>query len=298
MIIVFSVEKYGHIGRRESCMEIRINKNLQLLNMNVEVYQMYFYLNRQYTINHTHSHFELHYITEGSIAYTMNFHEEIVLDSNEWLLINKNVYHEETIPETCGGYVLAFDIPKELGKSHLDSFTVLPYYKSEKDSELGDLLNRILVETREQRLGFEDYRQNLFSQLFIHILRCLQGRETLKISENNQQENMYTTIDRFFNQVFAPNVNNITVQKLAAQLHVTPRHVNRILQKHYGVTFHEKLTEARIRYAAYLLESTDQSIAQISEANGLTQASLIANFKKIHGITPSRYRKLKKADTV
>lgn len=79
---------------------------------------------------------------------------------------------------------------------------------------------------------------------------------------------------------------------------MTPRHVNRLLRKYYGVTFHEKLTESRIRFAAYLLENTDQSIAHISEAYGLTQASLITNFKKIHGVTPSKYRKLKKTDTV
>ncbi|MBP3665884.1 MAG: AraC family ligand binding domain-containing protein [Clostridia bacterium] len=44
---------------------------------------------KEYTVHHTRSHFELHSITEGSAVYTMNFREEIVLHAGEWLLINK-----------------------------------------------------------------------------------------------------------------------------------------------------------------------------------------------------------------
>jgi quercetin dioxygenase-like cupin family protein len=74
----------------------------------IRFYQMVYSPKKLYTVNHVHSHFELHYITEGSAVYTMNFHDEITLEKGEWLLINRNVYHEEIIQHACGGYVLGF----------------------------------------------------------------------------------------------------------------------------------------------------------------------------------------------
>ncbi|MBP3665882.1 MAG: AraC family transcriptional regulator [Clostridia bacterium] len=33
----------------------------------------------------------------------------------------------------------------------------------------------------------------------------------------------------------------MTIDGLASRLHVSPRHLNRLLREYYGVTFHEKL---------------------------------------------------------
>lgn len=163
--------------------------------------------------------------------------------------------------------MLAFDLPKESEKMYFDPFYARPYHKGEADPELGGILNRILKETPEQPTGFEDYRQHMFAVLFIHLLRCLPERETVKSTEEKQGENICIVIDRFFNWVFAPDTRSPTVEALAAELHVTPRHVNRLLRKYYGVTFHEKLTESRIRFAAYLLARISPSPASARPAD-------------------------------
>jgi transcriptional regulator GlxA family with amidase domain len=54
----------------------------------------------------------------------------------------------------------------------------------------------------------------------------------------------------------------------------------------------------KIKYAEYLLRSTDYSVGEISTMCGVTAACLIDNFKKTYGVTPAKYRKFNETDTI
>ena len=271
---------------------------IRVSDADIELYQMVYFPKKLYTVNHVHSHFELHYITEGSAVYTMNFHDEIRLGAGEWLLINRNVYHEEAIPHTCGGYVLGFNLQDVGKKSFFSSLHNLLYHKGGRDTELGDWMAKILLEAREQRPEYESYCKNLFSILLLHIQRSFTKQAAAKTSREAKLENTYMIIDLFFNRIFGREGQNLTMEELSSQLHISSRHLNRLLQEHYGVTFHEKLMATKIKYAEYLLKTTDCSVGEISTMCGVTAACLIDNFKKIHGVTPAKYRKFNETDTV
>lgn len=271
---------------------------IHVSNADIILYQMVYFPKKEYTVNHIHSHFELHYITEGSAVYTMNFQEEITLCKGEWLLINKNVYHVETIPESASGYVLSFNLKNVEKKSFFSSLEVIPYHKGGHDSEMGEWMSRILNEAGEQRPEYESYCKNLFSILFIHLRRSFIHEKSAKPSRTAEPENTYMIIDLYFNRIFGDDGHNLTIDELASQLHISPRHLNRLLREHYGETFHEKLMATRIRYAEYLLMNTDRSVGEISAMCSVTAACLIENFKKIHKMTPAKYRKFNRADTI
>ncbi len=271
---------------------------IHLSNADVELYQLVYFPKKEYTVHHIHSHFELHYITEGSAVYTMNFHEEITLCAGEWLLINKNMYHEETIPKTASGYVLCFNLKCMEKKSSFSSLGVLPYHKGRYDPKLGEWMARILAEAEEQRPEYENYCKNLFSILLIDLQRNFTYEEEVKLPRIAKLENTRMIIDLFFNRIFGDDGHNLTIDELASQLYISPRQLNRLLHEYYGVTFHEKLMATRIKYAEHLLVNTDKSIGEISAMCCVTAACLIENFKRIHQMTPAKYRKFNRTDTV
>ena len=271
---------------------------IHVSDADIKIYQMVYFPKKEYTVHHIHSHFELHYITEGSAVYTMNFHDNIILREGEWLLINKNVYHEETVLGAASGYVLGFNLKNVEKKSFFSSLENLPYHKGGHDPELGEWMVQILTEAGEQKTEYADVCKNLFSILLIHLQRRFIHQESVKLPRAARLENTYMIIDLFFNRIFGDDGHNLTVEELVSQLHISPRHLNRLLQEHYGMTFHEKLMATRVKYAEYLLLNTDRSVGEISAMCGVTVACLIENFKRIHQMTPAKYRKFNKTDTV
>lgn len=289
------------VMKKESYMEPQIYNaeyTIHVSGADIKFYQMVYSPKKLYTVNHVHSHFELHYITEGNAVYTMNFHDEITLEKGDWLLINRNVYHEEIIPHACGGYVLGFNIQGMDQASFFASLPDLHYYKGVRDTELGEWMAKILLEAREQRPEYESYCKNLFAILLLHVQRSFTKQEAAKTSREMKMKNTYMIIDLFFNRIFGNEGQNLTMDELSSQLHISSRHLNRLLQEYYGVTFHEKLMATKIKYAEYLLRTTDYSVGEISTMCGVTAACLIDNFKRIHGVTPAKYKKFNETDTI
>lgn len=264
----------------------------------IEFNHLIYHPNKIYTDNHVHSHFEFHYITEGTTCYTMNFGDETPVSAGEWLLIGPNAWHEERVTERSSGYVLGFslDATKENGLISVLLHTL--YYKGEQNSDFGGLLSLMYREAQEEREEYETCCKNLFEYLLIRICRDISKSEKTKTHNELRRRNIYANIDTYFNRVFKNDGQRLCVEELASQLHVSPRHVNRMLLHHYGVTFHKKLTVTKIKYAEFLLKTTDRSVKEISESCGITEVCLTENFKKIHGMTPAKYRKANKMDTI
>lgn len=69
-------------------------------------------------------------------------------------------------------------------------------------------------------------------------------------------------------------------------------HMTRRFKEYTGFAPHEYLTQIRIYNAKYLLKATDLSIEDISRQTGFSDSVyFIQVFKKIEGITPSKFRK-------
>ncbi len=270
---------------------------VDILNTEIQFNYMASCPNKRYTVNHIHSNLELHYITEGSTLYTLNFREKIEVYPGEWLLIGNDVLHEEHILTASGGYALGFSLSSVDADSPISVLQNMHYYKGKDDPKIRELLDEIHVEFIEKRTGYETCCKNLFSVLLVHICRDIIQQDQFKTRKEIKQAGTYILIDAFFNRVFGYEGRDLKIEELADQLHVSPRHINRILLDYYGVTFHEKLTATRIKFAEYLLTTTDRSIDEISALCGMTSACLFENFKKINHITPAKYRKIKKTDT-
>ncbi len=84
----------------------------------------------------------------------------------------------------------------------------------------------------------------------------------------------------------------LTLNQVAENLYLSPGYLGKLLKEATGMNFTEYLTGLRIQRAKELLEDTEQSVGEISEAVGYKDPNyFIKVFKKVTDSTPQRYRK-------
>ncbi|TMU51005.1 helix-turn-helix domain-containing protein [Flagellimonas algicola] len=84
-----------------------------------------------------------------------------------------------------------------------------------------------------------------------------------------------------------------SLASLSERIHVHPIYMARAFKAEKGMTIGEFQLKSKLHNAVYLLSSTQQSISDISFANGFfDDAHFIRSFKMAYGISPNRFRKV------
>ena len=84
---------------------------------------------------------------------------------------------------------------------------------------------------------------------------------------------------------------NWGVKEFAAQLSVTPAHLNESVKEHTGITASSHIKEQIILESKRLLTHTELTVSEISVRLFFEDSSYFAKyFKKSTGISPSAYR--------
>ncbi len=88
--------------------------------------------------------------------------------------------------------------------------------------------------------------------------------------------------------------NNITLENIAANVHMSKYYISHIFSKEIGVSFTEYINSLRIQAATELLKSEDMSITEVAFAVGFNSLrSFNRHFLALTGTTP---RQIKKAE--
>lgn len=84
----------------------------------------------------------------------------------------------------------------------------------------------------------------------------------------------------------------LSVERIAAEVFLTPGYLTKIFKKRYGKTVSEYITDTRMEIAENLLRSTDLSIMQIASKVGYANYPyFIRSFGKYAGCSPREFRK-------
>jgi AraC-like DNA-binding protein len=85
--------------------------------------------------------------------------------------------------------------------------------------------------------------------------------------------------------------SEISLDSMALQYRVSPRHLNRIFRRHFGVPIGQYLIRQRLKLCAHQLLNTDKQIKEIAADCGFKhQGYFIRQFLKHFNIRPSQYR--------
>ena len=91
------------------------------------------------------------------------------------------------------------------------------------------------------------------------------------------------------------DIENLTVDWLAATVGLSPKYLSRVFAKARGVSMIEYLTDVRINNACGLLLGTNNLISDIAERVGYKDALYFTKvFKKYMGVSPTVYRATQK----
>ena len=84
---------------------------------------------------------------------------------------------------------------------------------------------------------------------------------------------------------------DITYDSLAETFHMNPVYINRVFKKNSGVSLHNFLVNYRVNMAMEILRSSSIPVKEITSMVGFSDIPhFIKTFKKITGISPSKYR--------
>ena len=240
-----------------------------------------------------HSYTELYYITRGSGEFFID-KTLCPLQTHDFVIINPNVkhqllsYEENDLEAIVIGMDGIFFTPNEF----TDMNSSLYMKKSLKDnySNISFYFKSILREVKKMDYNYEMVCQNLLEVLVTNIIRLTQCTITSTSSARTNKE--CTFIKRYIDHHFA---ESISLDYLAKMTHMNKYYMVHAFNEYIGYSPINYLIEKRISESKRLLETTNDSIAQIASKVGFSSQSYFSQvFKKSTQMTPNEYRKSKR----
>lgn len=247
--------------------------------------------------SHSRNSYELHYISYG--------YGTLYADGNEYqitpgtfFMTGPGVRHEQvsvpTDPMTEYGVYLQVSPgnTRDAKSRYMKEFLSHNFWIGAADNNIHELMKQILSELEQHPYGYEIMLPPLLQQLIMMITRLYKQDEVYgdegvdaTIRPNDLT---YLTIE----EAFLYDYNNLTLERLSGLVGLGPRQTERLLKKHYNMTFLQKKTEARMAAACLMLQNHSLSISSIAEDLGYSSAQHFSNaFKSYYNITPGAYRK-------
>lgn len=250
---------------------------------------------------HTHSYYEMFYLISGSC--------DLFIKNNVYHLTPGNItfipadtlhrtsysnaaFHECVSIEFTPNYIN--ELTAQFGSVWLQNhlFSKIFYLPEEYRSDINYMLNHILAEDQSCDAFSNCMLKMYFQALIVRILRYINDSSILIVNNNTRatDETLQLAID-YINEHFK---NNITLDDLAGLLHLNPSYFSKKFKAANGLGFKEYLNNVRINHSEKLLIETDMSITEIAFECGYFNSNYYGDaFKKINGVSPSVFRRLK-----
>ena len=277
---------------------LKYNADCEISVMDAMVYISMIYAkpDRCHVHAHHHSFLEMHFQQEGLMEFVLDFNETVRVLPGEWILLGKDVYHEENVSEQCSGYIIRLEIRSAEKPSPFEEWKNSAWIKGEIDPEVQKLIRWVFEEADEENPGAYDMVRSLCTVLLIHLIRQISASDSLRSRKRSHSSDDRTILDEYFDGIFRQDGRQLSIGELAGMMRFSTRQVSRILQQEYGMTFSQKLNVTRTKLAEHLLLHTDLSVRQIAGQCGVSAAYLNRCFRDQFGMSPMQFRKERKTE--
>ncbi|MBQ9989769.1 MAG: helix-turn-helix domain-containing protein [Lachnospiraceae bacterium] len=265
-----------------------LRKNIRLLYVSQAAYG-----GDWQSMQHTHHCAELFYVVEGNGQFFLEG-ETYPVSVGDLIIVAPNVLHTElSLNGSTFKYIVlgieGLELPAASGDMEL------PYrivnFKGMQDTLLF-YLQKILYEIEAKIPGHELICQNLMEILLILLER--QTNFAVSLSPvSRKTSRLSNSIRRYIDAHYK---ENLSLDHLAEVSHVSKFHLAHAFTEEYGISPISYMITKRIDEGAHLLETTDYSLAQISNFCGFSSPSYFSQiFKKHHNCSPKEFRKKSRA---
>lgn len=250
----------------------------------------------QYVMStHWHSSMEIIRIIEGTFTLTVHLDNSIILKEGDIFIINSEVVHSGQ-PHGCIYECLAIDLSKlainnSAYNGVADSLLMRTVALAEtpRDAEVQRLISGLFETMSAEDTGYQLKAIGLTLELLgqMQLLHLYSPISELSIQNQRGAERMKAILKYISDNC----CKDITLDDMASKVGFTPKYFCKFFKKMTNTTPITCLTMYRIEQAAKKLRSTDESITQIAYTCGFNDLSyFIKTFKRLNGVTPSRYR--------
>lgn len=237
-------------------------------------------VSKLYSYIHVHDDIELVYVKEGGGTACCDGRQYALTPGSFFLTFPNQVHHY--LGCTGGAYIILIMKPSQL--LHLQSFfdgvqPSTPLCGS--CPELGALFETAFHEFRENGDSciVDGYLTVLFGKLLQHY--------TLEKSSLSPD-----CIPRLLQYCAGHFREELTVQALSQQMHISCTHISNLFNKRLGISFCDYVSTLRLNEAVKLLENPALSVSEVAGLAGFpTIRTFNRVFRKKYGCSPSDYRK-------
>ena len=240
-----------------------------------------------HSLPHMHHFTELFYIVRGKGSFLLH-NREIPVKQNDLVIINPNVEHTEMSNEldsleyiALGIEGIAFTLP-DSEQPEASLFT----YQGERDEVLF-YLDRILYEIQHHVDGYEIICRNIIEILIVKLKRA----KNISV-EAHQSQNLSHAVALVKQYIDQNYQHPITLDDLSDVGSINKYYLVHKFKEDLQTSPIKYLNQVRVDRAKDLLETSDYTIAAISNFSGFSSQSFFSQvFRRETNQTPSEYRK-------
>lgn len=251
------------------------------------------HINHLYAPLHWHSHLEILFILEGfMIAYVND--RKYTLGKDDILIVNPRELHAtNALGETV---YLILQIPYNYLSRALENASFIRFQEffpsiitGTGPKKLRDCLRELVKAGSEKEDGYLFHFSSVVYEFLFTLYKHHSQRISLetKAKETRNLERM----EELFQYVQVNYCRKITLSEAARILNISPEYLCRLFKRHTGQTFFEYLNAVRLLHFHRELLSTDYSITELMERNGITNYKVfLRSFKETYGTTPGKLK--------
>lgn len=240
---------------------------------------------------HHHDMYQIEFISGGSgtlkinnkeypasrgLMYAVRLRDYHSFEASETLTI-----HRITLPLKCMPEKMSYGMLK----SKVDIITRLD---EEPATHIENLF--LMLESRREAL----FKNEILIQEWLVNIIVTEFFERAKYRPEDIYESEADKVDKVMVYIEDNFRKKLTIADVAAEFKMNPNYLNRIFKEQKGITLYAAVKNARLQYSKKLLVDTSLSIAEVCKTCGYSDsANFLRDFKKITGVAPLKYRKLK-----
>ena len=237
---------------------------------------------------HAKNFYELRYVACGKGVLLTKDQKHSLKKGNIYLIDPEQLYHTYSDDNKFIEYSIIFqlaDADNELARIFALRTVILHDTPYECEVHIKSAEN----ELTEHGRFYADKVISSIRSLLIYLVREIdKNAVSVSLPEAAKDDRYCIMVDA----EFSSGLQTMTLKRLSSLLGLSERQCQRFLMNNYGMSYSEKLLQARMIKAADYLAFTDIDIQTIVEKVGYSENSYFSRiFKKYYGITPGDYRK-------
>jgi AraC-like DNA-binding protein len=290
---------YQGVARSRFTDLTRLNLAVQVGNFHSDILGWGFYLPQWWrNYLHVHSFFEICYAYAGHGLFRIN-QVDYEVQTGDIFVAKPSEPHEiiSSEDDPLGIYFwsytltpsLAMPVEAETTDALLQGFMLAGRWVSPY-RQLQPLLDLLTEEAALRQPGHDQVIRGLLVKLLLDTARAVVDLPAGEVSQpaGSLTEQLVQKIVRYLHD----NYNRrILVRDVAAQVHLSERHTNRIFRETMGLTILDYLTNLRLEIAAQRLLDRQLSVKAVAHASGYPDVHYFATlFRRRMGMTPALFQ--------